>query len=179
MASLPAPPPPVSVDAAGQDPLPEAKWFFRRIYIFVLSTIFIIGVGWLATWIHQQPGGAASEIIAAEYKMVRWILLLLWFAITYYLVAPSAEQVTRMWQTASVLKSGTAIFTRQTATGADGSTATATTSTAPALGGQAGFLGADGANNVNGLPVNAEPYEGPPEHDLPQPPPNAPEHAPW
>lgn len=37
-------------------------------------------------------------------QVVLWLILLLWWVITYYMVAPTAEQITRIIQSARVLK---------------------------------------------------------------------------
>lgn len=105
--------PPLQADV--QDPLPESNWLYRRWFIFVLSTINIIGLWWIGR--HVQDHDAAF----------RWLLLFQWFLITYYLIAPSAEQVVKMIQSASMFKQGVVTTTTATVNSSTGQASSQTT----------------------------------------------------
>lgn len=123
MTDTPTPPP--AIDA--QDPLPEANWLWRRVFTFIaMALIFLLLFG-LATAtnrivtnvvgrIDTMSAIAVAEIakqaliaILAMFKMMFWSLLVV---VTYYMVAPSAEQITKMMQTAGLLKAGVQIASR-------------------------------------------------------------------
>lgn len=125
MAEVEAPPPKIDV----QDPLPEQNWFWRRIFIFSVCTVTAIGIWIMVQTMVNLAGGNPTLIVGAFTKIIMWLLLNSWFAMTYYMVAPSAEHVTRMWQAATMFKQGVVSTTTQVAEGADGSRATAQTVT--------------------------------------------------
>lgn len=127
MAEVQSPPTVVKVDP--QDPLPESNWLYRRLlqatgvflfFLFMLMTLIMIGrLGINA----QQP--AIKGLVALG------IALIVWRAIgdMLYLIAPSAEQITKWFATVSAWKGGVSFFSRSTAAAPDGSTATTTSST--------------------------------------------------
>lgn len=80
-----------------QDPLPESDFKFRRIYSYTATTALIV---LLAFIIHKMTEPESLRIAAL------YLSLLLWFTITYYMIAPSAEQITRIIQAARTLRSG-------------------------------------------------------------------------
>lgn len=88
---------PATVELDMQDPLPESNFFWRRIYSY-LVTCALIG---LLIFVVSKMQSPESLRIAALYLSV-----LLWFAVTYYMVAPSAEQIVRIIQAARTLRSG-------------------------------------------------------------------------
>lgn len=139
--------PPATADT--QDPLPEAQWLWRRIYVFGLTTVLCAGAAWLAQNIADAQ---TAQQTRAFLSLARWTLLVLWSVITYYLVAPSAEHVTRMWQMAAVLKSGVGFSQTKQATAPDGGTATAQSEAGIGVGSQAAPAGPDGPKNGNGSP---------------------------
>lgn len=113
-----------------QDPLPEANWLWRRVFVFVaLAATFaiLIGLG-LAT--NRIVGNVVNRIdsmdartvgqiaVVALNVMQRMFTLLFYLAVlivTYYMVAPSAEQITKMIQTAGLLKHGVQVAARAAA----------------------------------------------------------------
>lgn len=112
MADSPAPPP---LDA--QDPLPDPSWDFRRWFV---AGFFVILAGLRAYTVHMNKGAGLLD----------WLMGMV---IVCYLIAPSAEQMTKMLATASLLKSG--VTMRQTTTQTDTpdkSTREAVTTVAPA-----------------------------------------------
>jgi hypothetical protein len=88
---------PATAEIDVQDPLPESNFFWRRVYSY-LATFSIWGL--LTYVVHKM----------ADAESLRWAVtclsLLLWFTITYYMIAPSAEQITRIIQAARTLRSG-------------------------------------------------------------------------
>lgn len=128
MADVETPPPKVET----HDPLPEGNWFWRRIFIWALCTVICLGVWVMVITMVNLAGNHSELIVGAFVRIIGWLLLLVWFAMTYYIVGTNAEQVVKIVQTASMFKSGLAQTVTQTATGADGSKATAQTTIAPA-----------------------------------------------
>lgn len=116
---------PPHVDA--QDPLPESNWIWRRVFTFVaLIAIFAILIG-LAVATNRIVGNVvgridtmnaeavaliakqALAIIEVMFRLMFWALIVV---VTYYMVAPSAEQITKMLQTAGLLKAGVQMASR-------------------------------------------------------------------
>lgn len=95
-----------------QDPLPEANWLWRRIFIFGVTTAVIylvyLSVDRLGTVAVVRPDIG----IAAFVSIVKLLVITIDVLVTYYMVAPSAEQITKMMQTAGLLKSGVQIASR-------------------------------------------------------------------
>lgn len=175
MADVQTPPPQVDT----QDPLPESNWFWRRIFIFGVSTVIILGIYLMVQTMVDLASGQPSLIVGAFVKIIGWLLLYAWFAMTYYMVAPSAEQVTKMWQAATMFKSGVVSTTTQTATGADGSRAVAQTVTGVAPMPTPDISLAPAPLSNTGLPETTGTYTGPDLDDVPTPPAATPEEAPW
>lgn len=80
-----------------QDPLPESNFFYRRVFAYVSSTI-LVGLLAYVTFKMQTPESLRT--------MALYLSLLLWFSITYYMLAPSAEQLVRIIQAGRALRSG-------------------------------------------------------------------------
>lgn len=87
--------PPPSVDL--QDPLPESTFFYRRVFSYAVSVALL---GLLGFVIYQIDEAAELREVAL------YLCLLLFIVITYYMIAPSAEQVVKMLQTAKLFASG-------------------------------------------------------------------------
>lgn len=110
-----------------QDPLPEANWLWRRVFVFIaMAFIFAIMIG-LAIATNRIVGNVvgridtmnsvavaeiAKQALVAILTMFRLMFWALMVTITYYMVAPSAEQITKMLQTAGLLKAGVQIAGR-------------------------------------------------------------------
>lgn len=110
-----------------QDPLPESNWTWRRtVTIAVLAASFAIlaGCGFslfkVINGIIDKLDAMSPDVVGAitiralstveqMFRLMFWILLV---TITYYMVAPSAEQVVKMMQTAGMLKAGVQIASR-------------------------------------------------------------------
>lgn len=71
-----------------QDPLPEGRWLYRRLFTWGL-TIFACGL--LAFIVHKLEGDAP-----ALQSMFQWTIGLIALLATYYLIAPSAEQLAKI-----------------------------------------------------------------------------------
>lgn len=132
-----------------QDPLPEPQWLWRRVYVFATTTGLALAIYYFA-WLLAHA--TTADQTRAFFTLTKWTLALLWTIMTYYLIAPSAEQIVKMFQTASVLRAGVAVTTSNTATAPDGGTATSTTEVKP--GGDTGQApkGADEPSAQTGLP---------------------------
>lgn len=122
-----APPPTVET----HDPIPEGNWFWRRVFIFALCTVVCIGVWVMVITMVNLASGQPALIVGAFVKIIGWLLLLVWFAMTYYIVGTSGEQVVKIVQTAGMFKSGLTQTVTKFAEGPDGSKAQATTTIAP------------------------------------------------
>lgn len=83
-----------------QDPLPETNWFWRRVYTFVLSLVSVafIWYGIEALYDLRQPD--------AIYRVTRYMIGVHVLLITYYMLAPSAEQLVKLVQAAKLLQAG-------------------------------------------------------------------------
>jgi hypothetical protein len=159
--------PPPSVET--HDPLPEANWFWRRVFSFLFVSLMIAGMWWIGSMIDELAPHNPNLAIEKLYDAFRYAVLLTFVSVTYYMVAPSAEQVTRMWQTAALFKNGVVSSVTQVAKGADGSTASATTVT-----GQAG------STTPAAAPASsAAAYAGPPAEHIPPADPSVPEEPTW
>lgn len=111
-----------------QDPLPEANWFWRRTYTFILSlvTLAFIWYGCEALYRLNRP----DEL----YSITRYMIAILAMLITYYMVAPSAEQIVKLIQAARLLREGGVITRTATAVTPEGgrTQVTTTAGTGPA-----------------------------------------------
>jgi hypothetical protein len=110
-----------------QDPLPEANWLWRRVFTFaVLIAAFVIAAG-LAVAINRIVGNIVGRIDSMDARNVAQITvvainaILKMFTLMFYvvlanmllyIVAPSAEQITKMLQTARLLRAGVQIASR-------------------------------------------------------------------
>lgn len=122
--------PPITLEP--QDPLPESTWLWRRAFIFALTGIIAIGVWMMVQAIVNVTANEPDLAVGAMVKVIGWLLLFGWFNSTYYLIAPSAEQLTRLIQTASLLKSNVPFLSRSSAKAPDGTTAQTEYATGPA-----------------------------------------------
>lgn len=96
-----------------QDPLPESKWFYRRIFTFV-STVTLLGIVWFRTNAMAEVAKSGSETaIKGLVTTVHGCLWLIGALILFYLLAPSAEQLTKLIQTGAALRSGVLFRGRQ------------------------------------------------------------------
>jgi hypothetical protein len=160
MSDVSTPPPSVESHA----PIPESNWLWRRVFVFALCTMVCIGVWVMVITMVNLAGNNPNLIVGAFVKIIGWLLLLVWFAMTYYIVGTSGEQVVKIIQTAGLFKNGIVSTVTQVAEGSDGSKATAQTTTGPA------------PVVVPQMPAMPA-YAGPDLSSLPQS--DAPENPPW
>lgn len=119
------PTPPVLVDM--QDPLPESNWLWRRVLTFLAIVVIFSLMAWLSYatdkivgGVVQRIDGMSAEAVAAITvralgvieKMFGWMYWALLVVVTYYMVAPSAEQIAKMIGAVSLLKGGVGTATR-------------------------------------------------------------------
>lgn len=145
--------PPTTVDP--QDPLPESNWTWRRWFIIGICIFGIIGIAVALTMLFHLGNetlglvrriavlrdakaldnalNSIDGVVIAIYKLGMGCIYLLGFAMLLYLVAPSAEQIAKMFATLSAWKGGISTASFSKATGPDGSTAEAGKSAGPAV----------------------------------------------
>lgn len=79
------------------DPLPESNFIWRRWFSYVLAVGLMAFVGWIIALLNTP-----KELANLGF----WLLVLLWWVVTYYMIAPSAEQIARIIQSARVAMFG-------------------------------------------------------------------------
>ncbi len=94
-----------------QDPLPESNFLWRRVFAYATSTAILALLAYIV-FKTDDPNNLES--------LALYLALLLWFSLTYYMIAPSAEQIVRIIQAAKVLKAGVPISRRAQSENADG-----------------------------------------------------------
>ena len=144
MVDAPAPaatagPPPT---ADPQDPLPESNWKWRRIFVFSSSVLCAAGIAIVLVMLYaiarttldgRQSVQTTLATIEALYNLGWWLAILTLIDRALYLIAPSAEQATKMLATVSALKSGVGFASSSRAVGPDGeATSSSTAGPAPA-----------------------------------------------
>lgn len=92
------------VDA--QDPLPEARWVWRRVFTYGLSIALIVSAFVGVDFIGKVALAGSETAIAGLVAITKGSLWLLAMLILFYLLAPSAEQLTKLIQTGAALRSG-------------------------------------------------------------------------
>ena len=105
---------PATVDVDVQDPLPETNWFWRRVYTFTLSLISVAFIWYGVEALYALRDGASI------YKITRYMIGVHVLLITFYMLAPSAEQVVKLIQSAKLLQAGVPITRRATVQGPQG-----------------------------------------------------------
>lgn len=83
-----------------QDPLPETNWFWRRVYTFALSLISVAFI-----WFGLEALNSMREP-RLVYSITRYMIGVHVLLITFYMLAPSAEQMVKLIQSARLLRSG-------------------------------------------------------------------------
>lgn len=95
-----------SVHTDLQDPLPESSWFWRRVFVYIVTAAVL----WMLWGAITQLGNVALVEpklgVPALLTLCKWIIAFTGMMVTYYMIAPSAEQLTKMVKTVSLLKSG-------------------------------------------------------------------------
>lgn len=83
-----------------QDPLPEPTWLWRRVYVYGVSIVFLALVSVAVDRLSKIAIDVPGQGVDALLSVIQWLLAALICVITYYLVAPSAEQIVKMIQAA-------------------------------------------------------------------------------
>ena len=78
-------------------PLPESDFKYRRVFSYAVATVTLALVAWII-WRIEEADPLANIAYA--------LLVLNWFCITYYMAAPSAEQIVRIVQSARLFGKG-------------------------------------------------------------------------
>ena len=93
-----------------QDPLPETNWFWRRVFTFAFALISVafIWYGLEALWALKD----GDHI----YSLTRYMIGVHVILILFYMVAPSAEQIVKLIQSARIIRES-ATITRTVAGG--------------------------------------------------------------
>lgn len=96
-----------------QDPLPESNWLWRRVFVFFVTAAVL----WMV-WGAITRLGASAMLeptlgVPALLTLCKWLLGLTAIMATYYMIAPSAEQMTKMIKTATLLRSGVQVAGKQ------------------------------------------------------------------
>lgn len=95
-----------------QDPLPEAGWLWRRVFVYAVTAaiLFILygSVDRLGTVAVVRPDIG----IKAFVSIVKLLVITINVMALFYLAGASAEQITKLIKTASLLKSGVQIASR-------------------------------------------------------------------
>lgn len=92
-----------------QDPLPETNWFWRRVYTFALSLISVAFI-----WFGLEALNSMREP-QLVYSVTRYMIGVHVLLITFYMLAPSAEQMVKLIQAAKLLHAGVPITRRAVA----------------------------------------------------------------
>lgn len=115
------PNPPVLAVADAQDPLPESNWLWRRVLTFLAVLVIFAMMAGLGYAVHRIVGGVIDRIsdmtpqeaaavtiraLGVIERMFGWMYWSLLVVVTYYMVAPSAEQIAKMISAVSLLKGG-------------------------------------------------------------------------
>lgn len=99
-----------------QDPLPEASWTWRRAFTYVLTAAILWMIWGAITRLGVAAAADPSLGIPALLSLCRYLLLVLVLVTTYYMLAPSAEQMVKLMQTAGMLKHGVQIVEKSKTT---------------------------------------------------------------
>lgn len=117
--------PPPSVDV--QDPLPESNFLYRRVFSWAFTLIILGLLGYVIHTLSVAAAGDAPGGVLALAKIALNLIYLVALIVTYYMLAPSAEQMVRMIKMASMFTKGVTTTTRSTAQGPDGAATSTTT----------------------------------------------------
>ena len=114
-----------------QDPLPESNWIPRRWFVFAGRATQTLLVAACGSAIFLLGDDDATRAIGALLAIVYCLCGLLALDALLYLVAPSAEQATKMIQMVSALRSGVSFRSTASAQTPDASVVATTTAATP------------------------------------------------
>lgn len=122
--------PPTQVDL--QDPLPEASWLWRRVFTFTVTGAVL----WMLWQSIDRLAAVALTApalgVPALLSLCKWIIGFSGMMVTYYMIAPSAEQIVKMLKTATLLHSGLQISGKRVEDTPEGQVVTSKTIGTPA-----------------------------------------------
>lgn len=130
-----------------QDPLPDPSWTWRRYFVFGLGLFLLAGIGGVL-WMEYETGRATldlvgrlsgvrdvraldqslqviGQVIDSQFKLGTGLVHALLVLMICYLIAPSAEQATKMLATVWAWRGGVSTSSISRAQAPDGSTAEA------------------------------------------------------
>lgn len=96
-----------------QDPLPESSWLWRRVFVFSTTGVVLFFLWGAIDRLGKVALAEPAIGVAALLTLCKWIISFTGAIATYYLLAPSAEQVIKLLQTASILRSNVQISTKR------------------------------------------------------------------
>lgn len=99
-----------------QDPLPESNWLWRRVFVFGLTIGLLILVYLKIDSVADVARMGSKEAIEGLVKLLRICLWLIGGLVLFYMLAPSAEQLVKLIQTAKSLRDGVRFTSSSTAT---------------------------------------------------------------
>jgi hypothetical protein len=112
-SSVDAAPPPASdlvelVAADCQDPLPESNWLYRRWLVFAGEAFRMAALAFILFALYRLAAQAAdpTEAVRHLYRLGVALVILSLVDRILYLIAPSAEQATKMMATVSAWRAG-------------------------------------------------------------------------
>lgn len=142
-----------------QDPLPEASWLWRRVFVFA-TTAAVFWMLWAAIDRLAAVALAAPHLgVPALLSLCKWIIGFSGMMATYYMVAPSAEQIVKMLKTAALLRSGVQVAGSRVSDSHSGRVEEAKTVGMPPA---PPIPGPGEAIAPSGVPTQPEDDEGPP-----------------
>jgi hypothetical protein len=117
--------PPPAADP--QDPLPESNFRFRRFFSYGLILLLVALLALGGRIVGAAARGGSELAVEGLIQLLWWNQFLIGLIATYYLLAPSAEQITKMIQVAGALKAGVSFRTIARAEGPEGSASAVST----------------------------------------------------
>lgn len=87
-----------------QDPLPESDFTWRRLYTWAVTIAAFANVAFGVYLVGQAAQAAPEPGLAALQDIMYWTIILAGIVVTYYMIAPSAEQIVRIIETARLLR---------------------------------------------------------------------------
>lgn len=78
-------------------PIPEGSFFYRRIFSYTLTVVLLALLGFIIWQLTD-----AKELGDIAF----WLIILIWWVVTYYMISPTAEQIARIIQSARVAMFG-------------------------------------------------------------------------
>jgi len=110
-----------------QDPLPESDWFWRRVFTYAVTVVLLAGIAYVLQGLRDVQDSAHLYEIGMRLTMLVALL------VTYYLVAPSAEQIVKLVQAARLIRAGVPFYRTASAETPEGGKTEVTTAAGSAV----------------------------------------------